>query len=61
MARTENQWIRELRANGWGLERGGKHAVKMTKPAHRPIALPRHRGATYGRGLDAAIRKQAGL
>jgi hypothetical protein len=33
----------------------------MTKPGHRPITLPRHRGSTYGVGLDRAIRKQAEL
>jgi len=50
-----------LEADGWTMERGGKHAIKMTKPGHRPITLPRHRGQTYGRALHQAIRRQAGL
>jgi predicted RNA binding protein YcfA (HicA-like mRNA interferase family) len=50
-----------LRRNGWSQTTGGKHAVKMTKPGHRPITLPRHRGRDYGPGLTRAILKQAGL
>ncbi len=53
--------IRLLEANGWARERGGKHVVKMTKPGHRPITLPRHQGRDYGKGLAAAILRQAGL
>jgi predicted RNA binding protein YcfA (HicA-like mRNA interferase family) len=52
---------RLLEDNGWELTRGGRHVVKMEKPGHRPITLPRHRGKTYGKGLTAAILKQAGL
>jgi len=40
---------------------GGKHVLKMEKEGHRPITLPYHRGADYGKGLSAAIREQAGL
>jgi predicted RNA binding protein YcfA (HicA-like mRNA interferase family) len=58
---NQKQWIALLVRHGWTEERGGKHVVKMTKPSHRPITLPRHNGATYGPGLDAAIRRQAGL
>ena len=50
-----------LERDGWTMTGGGKHAIKMEKPGHRPITLPHHRGADYGRGLSAAIRKQAGL
>lgn len=50
-----------LEQNGWKCTKGGKHNVKMEKEGERPITLPRHRGATYGKGLSAAIRKQAGL
>lgn len=39
--------------------RGGKHAVKMTKPGCRPIPLPYHGGRTYDKALDSAIRRQA--
>lgn len=49
-----------LSLNGWTRVEGGKH-VKMTKPGHRPITLPQHRGSQYGKGLTAAILKQAGL
>jgi predicted RNA binding protein YcfA (HicA-like mRNA interferase family) len=58
---TQKDWIKELQDAGWTRETGGKHNVKMTKPGSRPITLPHHRGQTYGKGLDAAIRKQAGL
>ena len=50
-----------LEEHGWILTRGGKHGVKMEKAGRRPITLPRHGGRTYGKGLSAAIRKQAGL
>lgn len=50
-----------LEADGWTCERGGKHAVKMTKPGERPITLPHHGGKDYGKGLSAAIRRQAGI
>ena len=42
-------------------ERGGKHVVKMEKEGSRPITLPHHRGKSYGKGLTAAILRQAGL
>ena len=38
-----------------------KHQVKMTKPGHRPITLPQHKGRDYQPGLASAILKQAGL
>lgn len=50
-----------LEEHGWICTRGGKHNIKMEKEGHRPITLPRHRGQDYGKGLSAAIRKQAGL
>ena len=61
MPMTQKEWVKELRHHGWTVERGGKHVIKMTKPGHRPITLPHHRGSTYGKGLDGAIRRQAGL
>ena len=62
-AKTLNQKeaIKVLEAAGWTLERGGKHQVKMTKPGHRPITLPANKRQTYPKGLDSAIRRQAGL
>lgn len=57
---NQKEWIRALKKDGWTQERGGKHVVKMTKPGRRPITLPMHKGSDYGKGLDAAIRKQAG-
>jgi predicted RNA binding protein YcfA (HicA-like mRNA interferase family) len=50
-----------LEERGWICERGGKHVIKMTKAGERPITLPHHKGQDYGKGLSAAIRKQAGL
>jgi predicted RNA binding protein YcfA (HicA-like mRNA interferase family) len=50
-----------LTEHGWRESRGGKHVVKMTKPGKRPITLPMHRGRDYGRGLERAILRQAGL
>ena len=50
-----------LIAHDWTETLGGKHNVKMEKPGHRPITLPRHKGADYGSGLRAAILRQAGI
>ncbi|MGD9571610.1 MAG: type II toxin-antitoxin system HicA family toxin [Thermoleophilia bacterium] len=61
MPRTQKEWIKVLQDAGWTLERGGKHVVKMTKPGHRPITLPMHKGAAYSKGLDSRVRKEAGI
>ena len=61
MPLTQKQWIARLKLEGWTVERGGKHQVKMTKPGHRPITLPMCKGGSYSKGLDAAIRRQADL
>lgn len=61
MPMNQKQWRALLEQHGWTQTRGGKHVVKMTKPGCRPITLPRHKGETYGKGLDAGIRRQAGL
>ena len=61
MPRTQKDWIKTLRDNGWTLERGGKHQVKMTKPGHRSITLPEHKRRAYSRGFEAELRRQAGL
>ena len=50
-----------LEKRGWVCETGGNHGIKMTKPGERPITLPHHRGAQYGKRLSAAIRRQAGI
>ena len=52
---------RLLERHGWRMTRGGKHVVKMEKEGGRPITLPHHSGKSYGKGLTAAIRRQAGL
>lgn len=61
MPMNQKQWIAELERQGWVNTKGGKHNVKMTKPGSRPITLPMHKGQTYAKGLDSAIRRQAGL
>lgn len=58
---NQKRAIKLLENEGWNQTTGGKHAVKMEKPGERPITLPRHKGRDYGKGLSAAIRKQAGL
>jgi predicted RNA binding protein YcfA (HicA-like mRNA interferase family) len=59
--RNQREWIKALEDDGWVRERGGKHQVKMVKPGKRPITLPQHKGRAYSKGLDAAIRREAGL
>jgi predicted RNA binding protein YcfA (HicA-like mRNA interferase family) len=61
MPATQKQWIKLLQRNGWTSERGGKHQIKMTKPGHRPITLPEHKGRAYSKGFEAELRRQAGL
>ena len=53
--------IRELKAAGWVLDRvrGSHHVFKHTdRPGH--VVVP-HPKKDLGTGLEAAIRKQAGL
>ena len=47
--------------HGWTEARGGKHVVKMTKPGRRTVTLPMHKRRDYGKGLERAILRQAGL
>lgn len=61
MPLTQKQWIARLKLEGWTMERGGKHQVKMTKAGCRPITLPENKRETYGKGFEAALRRQAGL
>ncbi len=53
--------IKLMERNGWINSKGGKHVVKMTKPGHRPVTLPMHRGEDYGVSLTRSIFKSAGL
>ncbi len=60
MAATSLELIRQLRAAGWTLVRvRGSHHV-FAKPGHRPIVVP-HPRKELGKGLIAAIRREAGL
>ena len=61
MPMTQKEWIKLLTADGWAVERGGKHQTKMTKPGHRPITLPEHKQRPYSKGFEAALRRQTGL
>jgi predicted RNA binding protein YcfA (HicA-like mRNA interferase family) len=61
MPETQKQWIKRLKSEGWNQGRGGKHQVKMSKPGHRPITLPEHKGNAYSKGLEGQLRQQAGL
>jgi hypothetical protein len=60
--RDQRSMKRLLEANGRIETAGGKHVVKMTKPGHRPITLPRDKGGGgYPIRLSTAIMRQAGL
>jgi hypothetical protein len=61
MPLTQKQWIARLKLEGWTMERGGKHQVKMTKAGCRPITLPENKREAYSKGFEAALRRQAGL
>ena len=61
MPATQKEWIKRLQAEGWTVERGGKHQTKMTKSGQRPITLPENKRRAYSKGFEAALRRQAGL
>jgi len=61
MPMTQREWVKLLESHGWTHETGGKHQVKMTKSGLRPITLPANRRKAYSKGLEAALRRQAGL
>jgi len=61
MPHTQKSMRKLLVSQGWTDSRGGKHVVKMTKAGERPITLPMHKGRDYGKGLERAILRQAGL
>ncbi len=58
---TQKEWIKRLQDDGWMLDRGGKHQVKMTKPGQRPITLPENKRRAYSKGFEAQLRREAGL
>ncbi len=58
MPMNQKQWIKLLTEEGWTRTVGGNHQTKMVKEGYRPVTLPEHKGKTYSKGLDAAIRKQ---
>jgi predicted RNA binding protein YcfA (HicA-like mRNA interferase family) len=58
---TQREWIKRLQREGWLLERGGKHQVKMTKAGRRPITLPENKRRVYPKGFEAQLRREAGL
>jgi predicted RNA binding protein YcfA (HicA-like mRNA interferase family) len=61
MPHNQKSMRRLLMQHGWSATRGGKYVVKMSKPGERPITLPMHKGRDYGKGLERAILRQAGL
>jgi len=61
MPMTQKEWIKLLGDEGWTHETGGKHQVKMTKPGHRPITLPANKRRAYSKGMEAQLRREAGL
>lgn len=61
MPRTQAQWIKLLRDDGWKQETGGKHQVKMTRQGRRPITLPDNHRRTYSKGFEAQLRREARL
>jgi hypothetical protein len=55
---TQKQWIKKLQADGWILERGGKHQVKMTKAGCRPITLPTNKREAYSKGFEGQLKRE---
>jgi hypothetical protein len=58
MPATQKQWIKRLEAEGWVLERGGKHQAKMTKLGCRPITLPENKRRAYSKGFEAQLKRE---
>jgi predicted RNA binding protein YcfA (HicA-like mRNA interferase family) len=56
---TQKEWIKRLQREGWTLERGGKHQVKMTKSG-RSVTLPEHKRRAYSKGFEAQLRRETG-
>jgi hypothetical protein len=58
MPRTQKQWIKRLLKEGWSMERGGSHQVKMTRPGYRPITLPENHRRAYSKGFEAQLERE---
>jgi predicted RNA binding protein YcfA (HicA-like mRNA interferase family) len=61
MPATQKEWIKRLQREGWVLERGGKHQVKMTKLGQRPVTLPENKRCAYSKGFESQLRRETGL
>jgi len=55
------QLRKRLEEDGWVKKTGGKHVILMTKPGHRPVTIPLHKGQTFDVGMSSDILKQAGI
>jgi hypothetical protein len=53
MPATQKEWVKHLQQEGWTLDGGGKHQVKMTKPGQRPITLPENKRRANSKGFEA--------
>jgi hypothetical protein len=58
MPKTQKQWIKRLKREGWSKERGGNHQIKMTKPGCRPITLPENHRRAYPKGFEAQLGRE---
>jgi predicted RNA binding protein YcfA (HicA-like mRNA interferase family) len=61
MPATQKEWIKRLQKEGWTVDRGGKHQVKMVKSGKRPITLPENKRRAYSKGFEAQLRREADL
>ena len=61
MPKTQVQWIKLMRSNGWRQEAGGKHQVKMTMSGRRPVTLPDNHRRAYSKGFEAQLRREIRL
>lgn len=61
MPKTQVQWIKLMRSNGWRQEAGGKHQVKMTMSGRRPVTLPDNHRRAYSKGFEAQLRRETRL
>ncbi|HEX3801826.1 MAG TPA: hypothetical protein VHV75_03200 [Solirubrobacteraceae bacterium] len=59
MPKTQAQWIKVLKHDGWRQEAGGNHQVKMTKTGRRPITLPDNHRRAYSKGFEAQLRRES--
>jgi predicted RNA binding protein YcfA (HicA-like mRNA interferase family) len=52
--------VRLLREHGWQVTGQARHGLKMVR-RQRVVILPRHHDQPYGKSLNRAIVRQAGL